>query len=261
MQLNEQILNNTLFEGDIDGVPFSTVEQSSMELNAAMQSSQYRWPNGIVPYEFNHNSPTPFQPVDREFICSIMREFSHSTCVKFVPRSSEANYITISLQSYGTCSSNVGMQNRGSQPVWLTNHCLKRNDVLHELMHVLGFVHEHNRADRDEHVDIFLKNVEKKHHKNFQKWNLTDITHLDTEYDFTSVMHYHKFAFSSNNLSATIEPKRRGVVIAADGLSAGDVQRINRLYKCTSLNRTEPSPTTPTTITTTKLIPGNISFK
>lgn len=32
--------------------------------------------------------------------------------------------------------------------------------VMHELLHVLGFYHEHQRPDRDEYVSVDLDNVE-----------------------------------------------------------------------------------------------------
>lgn len=37
--------------------------------------------------------------------------------------------------------------------------CMQMGTVLHELMHVIGFYHEHQRDDRDRHVKIHYNNV------------------------------------------------------------------------------------------------------
>ena len=39
-------------------------------------------------------------------------------------------------------------------------HCLcDAGRVLHEMMHALGFYHEHTRPDRDQHIQIVPENV------------------------------------------------------------------------------------------------------
>lgn len=178
-----------------------------------------------------------------------MREFNHTTCVKFVPRISQENYITINLRPanpHKGCSSDVGMQNNGSQEVWFSRLCMERNDILHELMHVLGFIHEQNRADRGDYIEIRLDNVHPDKRKNFNIRPLSTITHLNTKYDFKSVMHYDKYAWSQNG-KETIVPKRSDVVIEANGLSRTDIQRIKRLYGCNGKkkNKKNRHPVTP----------------
>jgi hypothetical protein len=39
---------------------------------------------------------------------------------------------------------------------------MKSKTAIHELGHVLGMAHEHNRPDRDEYLVIDLNNVEEK---------------------------------------------------------------------------------------------------
>ena len=34
------------------------------------------------------------------------------------------------------------------------SHCLDRINVMHEFIHAFGFIHEHNRSDRDDFVEI-----------------------------------------------------------------------------------------------------------
>lgn len=53
------------------------------------------------------------------------------------------------------CFSGVG-RSGGMQVVSLAPTCLQKGPgiVLHELMHVLGFWHEHSRADRDRYIRV-----------------------------------------------------------------------------------------------------------
>lgn len=37
--------------------------------------------------------------------------------------------------------------------------CVKVGTVQHELLHVLGFDHEHCRSDRDHHIQVLIENI------------------------------------------------------------------------------------------------------
>ena len=66
----------------------------------------------------------------------------------------------------------------------------------------------------------------------FDKYSLNMIDHLDTAYDYGSVMHYAATAFSKNG-KPTIEPKKKGAQIGQRaGFSETDIYKINKLYKC-----------------------------
>ena len=67
-------------------------------------------------------------------------------CVTFVPaNNSSRNFVTI--DSGPTCSSEVGMRG-GEQLLYMNSACFANGLIVpvHELMHTLGFVHEHNRT-------------------------------------------------------------------------------------------------------------------
>ena len=51
-------------------------------------------------------------------------------------------------------------RNAGSQPLNLAAGCIADGGVYHEVMHSLGFDHEHNRYDRDNYLTIDLQNVD-----------------------------------------------------------------------------------------------------
>lgn len=190
------------------------------------------WPHGIVPYVILDEH---FDELQIEFIEAIIREINTVSCVKFVVRTTEVNYIQIRFNSL-TCQSEVGCKGKGRQYVFLNNHCMKRNDILHELMHVLGFFHEHSRPDRDKYIEIKWENIfddNKKNFKlvNFYKPNYYHKIYENTTYDFTSVMHYESRAWSKNK-KETMIPRNKSVKIKANGLSELDVLKINRLYNC-----------------------------
>ncbi|KAL1467231.1 hypothetical protein MTO96_026227, partial [Rhipicephalus appendiculatus] len=56
------------------------------------------------------------------------------------------------------CYSYLG-RNGGEQTLSLGDGCLYNGTVAHELLHVVGFYHEHTRPDRDDYVDVFERNI------------------------------------------------------------------------------------------------------
>ncbi|XP_067901950.1 high choriolytic enzyme 1-like [Heterodontus francisci] len=130
------------------------------------------------------------------------------------------------------CWSNIGY-NKQLQIISLQrNGCVQHGVVQHELLHSLGFNHEQSRSDRDDYVSIIYKDIIKGTEYNFMKM---DTNNLDTPYDYNSVMHYGKFAFSKDGTSITIVPKPNPNIHIGQrfGMSTLDVLKINRLYNCT----------------------------
>ena len=110
------------------------------------------------------------------------------------------------------------------------NGCVYHGIVQHELNHALGFYHEQTRSDRDRYVRINWENSPTAMQYNFNKENTNN---LNTPYDYSSVMHYGKTAFSINGRD-TITPIPDAAVPIGQrvDLSAIDILRINTLYTC-----------------------------
>uniref|UniRef100_T1KWG6 Metalloendopeptidase n=2 Tax=Tetranychus urticae TaxID=32264 RepID=T1KWG6_TETUR len=217
---NDSILySSEYFEGDI-------VEDLS-ERNAVLEGSNV-WPKGRIPYVLSRK----FSERDRAVIARAMATYHNSTCIKFEPRTNDdTDYIYI-YPGLG-CASLVGRVGR-MQPVLLGRGCVYSGIVEHELMHATGFWHEQSRADRDSYVKINWDNIERGMEYNFAKLSLREITHLGEPYDYGSVMHYGSHAFAKG-FGATISPLKDGVTIGQRrGLSATDITKINKLYKCNS---------------------------
>uniref|UniRef100_A0A8B9LDG0 Metalloendopeptidase n=1 Tax=Astyanax mexicanus TaxID=7994 RepID=A0A8B9LDG0_ASTMX len=131
---------------------------------------------------------------------------------------------------YQKCYSSVG-RTGGKQVVSLsTRGCVYHGIVQHELNHALGFYHEHTRSDRDRYVTINWQNIDPTMQYNFNKENTNN---LNTPYDYSSVMHYGKTAFTINGLNTITPIPDASVQIGQRvDLSVIDIQRINTLYNC-----------------------------
>uniref|UniRef100_A0A8B9LAV6 Metalloendopeptidase n=1 Tax=Astyanax mexicanus TaxID=7994 RepID=A0A8B9LAV6_ASTMX len=134
------------------------------------------------------------------------------------------------LLIYHGCYSSVG-RTGGKQVVSLsTRGCVYHGIVQHELNHALGFYHEHTRSDRDRYVTINWQNIDPTMQYNFNKENTNN---LNTPYDYSSVMHYGKTAFTINGLNTITPIPDASVQIGQRvDLSVIDIQRINTLYNC-----------------------------
>ncbi|XP_063745671.1 hatching enzyme 1.2-like isoform X2 [Eleginops maclovinus] len=189
-----------------------------------------KWPksfNGLV--EVPYILSDYFYGGEKASIKTAMDTFHKKTCVRFVPRRDQSDYL--SIESEMGCWSTIGREG-GQQVVSLSVYgCLDRGTVQHELLHALGFHHEHTRSDRDRYVRINWKNIPSASVNNFNKMNTNN---LNTPYDYSSVMHYGRTFFASAFGADTITPIPDSSVPIGqrNGMSYIDIVRINKLYEC-----------------------------
>uniref|UniRef100_A0AAQ6IW02 Metalloendopeptidase n=1 Tax=Anabas testudineus TaxID=64144 RepID=A0AAQ6IW02_ANATE len=160
-------------------------------------------------------------------ITTAINSFSASTCIRFIPRTTQTDYVNI--QSLDGCYSLVGRQGNVQTVSLKSQGCIYFGTVQHELIHALGFNHEQCRSDRDQHIKILLQNVISGMAYNFDKINTLN---QGTPYDYNSVMHYGRLAFSKDNVSPTMVaiPDSNAVFGTATQMSQNDIDRINLLY-------------------------------
>uniref|UniRef100_A0A915KWE0 Metalloendopeptidase n=1 Tax=Romanomermis culicivorax TaxID=13658 RepID=A0A915KWE0_ROMCU len=192
-----------------------------------------KWPKGVVPYIIDKG----ISKLRRDNIETAIRQFNLHTCVKFVPRKKEDHYLQ--FFSKDGCSSFVGVQRyfSSAQPLNLAPGC-RVSDTMHEMMHALGFEHEHQRFDRDDYVKVHLDLIPKEYHWIFVKLeNDPEVAKLS--YDYLSLMHYTTTAFNNNTDKTTIEPLLKDAypnlserIGMESGFSTCDILKINTAYKC-----------------------------
>ncbi|XP_065560955.1 zinc metalloproteinase nas-7-like [Artemia franciscana] len=191
-------------------------------------NERYRWVDATVPYVISGD----FTPQQLAIIEASFEEYHTKTCVKFVPRTDETDYIDIQSEQTG-CWSYIGRIGNVQVVNLQTGSCvLYTGTPIHELMHAIGFYHEQSRWDRDDYVTILEENIEADKLHNFNKYDEDRITAFGQPYDWGSVMHYSEYAFS-NNGEPTIVSKPEGIPLGNDeGLTDVDAAKINAMYNC-----------------------------
>ncbi|EDO44621.1 predicted protein, partial [Nematostella vectensis] len=161
-----------------------------------------------------------------------INQFKTKSCIEFVPRTNEENYIQFVKED--GCWSYKGMQG-GMQKVSIGDGCNDVSIIIHELLHALGVAHEQSRPDRDAYLEVLPANIIAGLEHNFQKLSYDQADTLSLPYDYDSVMHYGKTDFSKNGqntMQAKGDPNRQlGQYI---GFTALDLQKLNKLYDCSS---------------------------
>jgi len=187
-----------------------------------------RWPKGIVPYVIAGR----FSLEDRGLIERAVQEYARQTCVRFVERTGQSDYLYFTSESTG-CWSSVGRVGGAQQLNLQSPGCLtKLGTVMHEMMHAIGFLHEQNRWERDDYVSVRFQNISPGRENNFDKSSKGETDGQGIDYDYTSVMHYSGYAFSKNG-QPTIVPKVSGQELGQrENLSKRDIKKIRRMYKC-----------------------------
>ena len=240
--LNSQAGQQTIIEGDIL-VDQKLLKMRNLKSRSRRDASrnrsrkkfnfqhdrvhEHRWRRGVIPYFIS----TDIDDFTRRQIKKAMDEFESKSCIRFNLKRFEKDYVE--FISDGRCYSSIGRQGQ-RQVVSIAPGCADRSIILHELMHLAGFVHEHTRLDRGLYINVLWWNIIDGAEKNFIPYmhSVNDVARLP--YDFASVTHYDDTAFSKNG-DKTLQAvsKNNHVSFGNQGhLSKIDIKKINLFYKC-----------------------------
>ncbi|GFT49585.1 zinc metalloproteinase nas-8 [Nephila pilipes] len=226
-QSGDPMFNTGLEGGDILLRPWQreTARQGIIFSNADTNSKWRRY----VPYIINRNGYTSSQVMKIEK--AILKWNTEIPNIRFRPRSRLFNRDYVMFFNGNGCYSNLGRVG-GQQSISLSaDGCLTEGTILHEMSHSIGFIHEHNRPDRDQYLRILTENIPADWLSQYDKASSEDIKLLG-KYDYYSVMHYPIPAPKTGKpsfqvLQKNIDLKKIG---QRDGLTDTDKEKIRKLY-------------------------------
>jgi hypothetical protein len=199
-----------------------TVTAQDVAHGLGIYGQRFRWPRGIIPFEIEPSLP------NQQRVTDAIAHIQSRTRLRLVQRTAanQAQYPNfVRFVSRDGCWSWVGMRG-GMQEISLGDGC-GFGAAVHEILHAAGLWHEQSREDRNNFVTVHWENIQAGRAHNFNQ-HITDGDDIGN-YDFDSLMHYGRFAFSSNN-QPTITTVGGQAIGQRNGMSAGDIAAIRALY-------------------------------
>ncbi|XP_022823681.1 high choriolytic enzyme 2-like [Spodoptera litura] len=229
--------NSGKFEGDIllnDEQAELMLQQYAQGRNAYIWPNT-KWPSNTIVYEFNNE----FTTAQVNAIYAAMREISARTCVRFRRREArDFNFVRITGRADG-CYANVGYwSSMGVHTLNLARDtpgrgCFTHTVIIHEWLHVVGFMHMQSTHNRDSYVRILWQNIWPGMEHNFEKYGTNIVNNMGLPYEYASNMHYGRYGFSING-QATMLPifNDNGLMGQQQFVTGWDWLRANRHYNC-----------------------------
>lgn len=166
---------------------------SSYYLNEATRGTiitqtKYNWPNKTVPYTFNSNLTTQ-QKFDISIALNVWRT---QTQIQFVPRNKQKDYVEF-VAGVGN-SSYVGKIG-GRQVITMDAQQGTTGNMIHEIGHAVGMIHEHQNFMRDQFIIVHENNIKKEYWDQYKKLTSNQHVHsanslYDVCFPFSSIMMY-----------------------------------------------------------------------
>lgn len=196
--------------------------------SAVIKAKVRYWPNKTIYYKINSG----FSNSNINTITSALQTINAYTDIQFIPTNNLPQHHIQFTVTNGSFSSPIGMQDNGNT-IELGEDMIK-GYVLHEIMHSLGFLHEHSRSDRDSWVNIYWDNIIEGDEIQFYKYTDTGLQGYDVgDFDYNSVMIYGSISFSKNSgytITRKNNPSDGYISPFSSNLSSGDQTGLKFVY-------------------------------
>ena len=202
------------------------VDADSMEKPVFVESTPMNlWDSNKIHY---YIEPDLANKMEVEKAIEIMNT---TTVMEFIPFDSLDVDGIVFRTGKNNCYSYLGKIG-GIQPIMLSTRC-GVTEILHEILHALGFIHEQSRSDRDEYIDIIWDNIIPEYYSQFQIVPESYMLTVEgTDFDFSSIMLYRPDSFSKEEGRKTMQPKGAGQFnLKIENFSKIDIERIDRIYR------------------------------
>ncbi len=207
-----------LFEEQLSDFP-DTYEANPVpgagQTELALGGGVRKWTNNTVPYVIQGLSSSV-----RAELQQSMDEWTSKTSVRFVQRTNESNYVTISSSGSNSNSGVATLGMNGSRGFIRLGTRATAVVIIHELGHTLGYLHEQNRPDRDDFIIINFENIQDNAVDQFFKSNSAVL--LTSQFDINSTMMYGSYTFSKNgrptitDINGNLLPQRQARISDLD---------------------------------------------
>ena len=211
--------------GDIVAGHISDIEEYRQGNKPLFIGAPLLWPNNTIFYRV---SPK-LKRSNRYAVEKAIEEFEKKTNLKFIKRSDQEDYVSFERADLN-CYSKVGLQG-GKQVIGVSKGCGKPQ-ILHELMHTIGFFHEQNRPDRDKYIRILYENIEEEYWTQFDKISIWAHEEPTFPFSFDTIMLYNSTYFRREGTEdySMVTIQGDPFLHEYQSLTETDIKRINILY-------------------------------
>lgn len=186
---------------------------------ARIEKTQH-WADNTVPYQISSG-------LDAQKIFAAIEMLHSQTAVRFVEHSGEPDFVVFQPSQQNL--SYLGKKG-GLQEILLDPNNTSPGIILHEMMHTIGFIHEHSRTDRDRFLTVHWENIDPAYQAQFQimtpELSLTEVS----DFDFESILLYSSQAFTTSDMPSMTKKDGTRFKVNHSRLSQGDVAKVNHLY-------------------------------
>ncbi|WP_151040926.1 M12 family metallopeptidase [Bacillus safensis] len=182
-----------------------------------------RWPGGYIPFKIS-DTDFPIGSSKRKIVEKAISHWNSMSNVRLVPFNGEDDYCVFQIGTVNSglaCQSDTGRTGGGSPQsiICTSDGKFTVGNLIHEIGHAFGLMHEHQRPDRDDYVIIDQSVATDENYK------ILDNGTKFGPYDCCSIMHYPEALNKMTKQDATCEGMGQRI-----RLSEGDLATIKFMY-------------------------------